>query len=296
VIEEQCDVLEAQACSLLRQCRAAERKRDEEIHEYSIAWHKNMANELIKSLPRELRDIIYDNLIFPCTAIILQKEGGSINNACSFPVSSFFLNPEYMPHVANEIAERIYETCTFEVKSASQTASFWRKDLFGMGLKPSEFVRDLRIHLSYENQEIDKFTQLPTIKSEYSVILAQILKVKQPRNFKLTLILVGARLRYIKPLMLALGPFVYQYKEIGIVVKVFRAVQRNQNLLEENGPMAADCNWELTAIFALPAAECKAKVEACEHFVRHMRSGFSLVKSLMQRIGTYWSKGMMAEG
>lgn len=279
-IETRRKELQTQACQLLRDFRATEEKMNDEIAIYSKAWHLKFSAGICEKLPREIRDMIYDHLMFPHWLFDLDRDFTSdwYKKKTSFPVRAHYLQTDHVgEQMAKELAERIIRTCTFEVKSLSLASWLLRSDLLGHGILPKINIRSLRIHIQTDDRAEDIVTKFPTLEPRQTGYLEKLLNVRRKQGFKLCFLLVAGGKSAVGSMMLSLISFVYRFRKKGFDVSVFRYPKPHPQLSPvptEDGMETWDWSrtytWDLTKAFDHEdPVECKKSIETFMKWVNH---------------------------
>lgn len=256
IIEKQRIELHGQACDLLRNYKSIEKELAEDATVYSRVWHKKMAEDICTKLPQELRDMIYDQLIYPYRHIEVQRNNDSDwhKKDISFPLKLPFMNLDFVNHqFATEIAKRVLSIATFEVRSLSLAAWLLRSNIFGCGLLTRDYIHSLRVHIFPDDQTEDVITRFPTIELKQGGNIDKILNVTYKTGFKLDFMLVAAPWHRAKPLLLSLATIVYRCHRKGFAVRVFHYPN----------PAAYSNVPERLKVRELTGLYCKDDVEGC---------------------------------
>lgn len=131
--------------------------------------------------PRELRDLMYTHLVTPpyyyFTRIGFLSPGYVTENmkttVCGHSTymqpSHHALNPAYVGQaMALEIAEAYYSQNIFDVTKAKYLSRLLLTDYHGLGIKPYEWIREVRLSLKFGKQDSRPEDELETLKKTYA--------------------------------------------------------------------------------------------------------------------------------
>ncbi|ORY17500.1 hypothetical protein BCR34DRAFT_40007 [Clohesyomyces aquaticus] len=165
--------LRQDALLLLKEYKSVEKKINDEAEAYAKAWGCSFGDKICATLPRELRDAVYKELVIShvpidirCVAEVdpwvvweswgakpslLEEDGDfSYDNRVSTIRKKYsrFTDADYIGSQASrEVAEVFYEHNVFHIGDPVDLGNFLTKDIFETGVSPGNLVRRLQVSL-----------------------------------------------------------------------------------------------------------------------------------------------------
>ncbi|KAH7074053.1 hypothetical protein FB567DRAFT_597219 [Paraphoma chrysanthemicola] len=256
----------------LRGCSSSLAKSINQIAEtYSRGWNRDFATKLLQSLHRELRDQVYDELAPPKaqnTETDPVKQESFIQNwhqgpaspnddSCehAFPIRSppYYLDEAYVGKTfATECAERLFRATRSQQVHVDGLLTFLTRDIDRNGAYPVQYVRNLEVDLS-----LGLFDPIPgTITTfhprvnfspnvyEGRVSKLHVLKHLHCRSACITVNVLCSGLVRLRRFERALGPFVYDMRDMGFKVNVRQKLEKDKAWYDFRFHLPRD-NWEV---------------------------------------------------
>ncbi|KAF2463066.1 uncharacterized protein BDR25DRAFT_307971 [Lindgomyces ingoldianus] len=263
-IERQREKLRQDALRLLKEYKPIEEELLTEADTYSKAWGCCFGEQLYKLLPRELRDIIYEELVVSPEPVDIKSvtdvdPWGGWGSWSDDPIPLNYVDrvadirkshqrlvsPAYLGiAVASEITEAFYKRNVFSISDSADIENFLTLDIFQMDNVPGDLIRKLKVSLpdltivSDWNWDGSGFGEGPaqssndTTQDTYgaklnkSAALQKLSLVKNKNSCEIEFV-VCTGVRYVlHPFLANLGDLVYGLRDRGFKIRVSQQPRR----------------------------------------------------------------------
>jgi hypothetical protein len=118
---------------------------------YSRAWQLGCATNILRGLPQEIRDMIYEQLLAPNDPRIPNDGGESHWRHSSFADHLHYFDKRFMGHeFVTELSQVFYSEKQFALRHPGELEEFFSRDRFYSGCRPYEHVRFITINVTLD--------------------------------------------------------------------------------------------------------------------------------------------------